>query len=151
MDKTNTVPFKFDPRKSFLINTDWHFIAIRYLVGVLMIAIYFWIAGGVIDLGIRLYHAMLDDWHLAAEKTIVHVVWILAALELVRTLQSYLQIGRVKVTFILDAALVVLIGELISLWYRSFSIREVVLSLSVVSLLVLLRIITVRFSPDSCD
>ena len=68
----------------------------------------------------------------------------------IRTFKSYLIIGRVKVTFILDVALVVLIGELISLWYRDYTITEVIISVFVISMLVLLRIITIRFSPD-CD
>ncbi|MDO9312104.1 MAG: hypothetical protein Q7T85_10500 [Nitrosomonas sp.] len=57
-------------------------------------------------LGIRAVHIIID------------IVLILAILELIRILQSYLALGRVKVTFILDVAMVVLIGELIGLWYR---------------------------------
>ncbi|NIQ11468.1 MAG: hypothetical protein GWO08_16705, partial [Gammaproteobacteria bacterium] len=44
--------------------------------------------------------------------------------------------------------LVVLVGELISLWYREYVIQEVVVSLSVITLLIILRIITYKFSPD---
>jgi hypothetical protein len=51
---------------------------------------------------------------------------------------------------ILDAALVVLIGELISLWYRDYTATEVPLSMEVITMLTLLRIITVKFSPELC-
>jgi uncharacterized membrane protein (DUF373 family) len=77
-----------------------------------------------------------------------NVVIILASLELIRIFQSYLSIGRVKVTFILDVALVVLIGELISFWYREYNINEVILSVFVISALIVLRIVTTNFSPD---
>ena len=77
-----------------------------------------------------------------------NVVIILASLELIRIFQSYLSIGRVKVTFILDVALVVLIGELISFWYREYNINEVILSVFVISALIVLRIVTTKFSPD---
>ena len=80
---------------------------------------------------------------------ITDVVVILAILELIRTLQSYLELGRVKVTLILDAALVVLIGELISLWYSEYTNQEVLLSLAVIALLTVLRIVTTRYSPES--
>ena len=72
---------------------------------------------------------------------------MLATFELIRILQSYLTLGRVKVTFILDAALVVLIGELISLWYGDYSVSQVVVNISVIALLIILRIITKKYSP----
>ncbi len=74
---------------------------------------------------------------------------MLSALELIRTLQSYLLLGRVRVTFILDAALVVLIGEQINLWYDEYQTSEVIINISVISILTVLRIITTKYSPDT--
>lgn len=133
---------------TFLLNHEWHAKIIGFLVGVLMLGIYFWIIGGITNLLIHLYTHLLTDWAQGAEKMIKEVVIMLAALELIRTLQSYLTLGRVKVTFILDAALVVLIGELISLWYGEYSISEVIVNISVISVLTVLRIITTKYSPD---
>lgn len=75
-------------------------------------------------------------------------VIVLASLELVRVFQTYLLMGRVKVTFIPDVALVVLIGELISLWYRDYSVSDIFMNVFVITALVILRIITTKFSPD---
>lgn len=116
-----------------------------------MLVLYIWIGSGLLNLLFQLYHSIASGWEHSAQKMIVDVVIILAALEIIRTLQSYLELGRVKVTFILDAALVVLIGELIGLWYRKFSTRAVVLSLGVIVLLTFLRIITMKFSPDAFE
>ena len=113
-----------------------------------MIAIYLWILFGFLNLLAHLYGSWLNEWSHGAETMVKDVVIILASLELIRTLQSYLVLGRVKVTFILDAALVVLIGELISLWYREYSEREVFMSVAVITALILLRIVTTKFSPD---
>ena len=134
--------------KTFVLNHQWHGKIIGFLVGILMLAIYFWIIGGIVSLSIDLYGKFLSDWAHAAEKMIREVVIMLAALELIRTLQSYLTLGRVKVTFILDAALVVLIGELISLWYGEYSTAEVIVNISVIAVLTILRIITTKYSPD---
>jgi len=76
------------------------------------------------------------------------IVIILALLEVIRVFKTYLVMGRIKVTFILDVALVVLIGELISLWYREYSIVEVFMSIFVISALVFLRIVTSKYSPE---
>ena len=74
---------------------------------------------------------------------------MLAMLEVIRTLQSYLVLGRVRVTFILDTALVVLIGELMGLWFREYAPEKVLLGLGVIVTLAVLRITTARFSPKS--
>lgn len=116
-----------------------------------MISMSLWLAAGVFSLCKHLWVAVIGEWGHEAEKIIIDVVIILAILELVRTLQSYLELGRVKVTLILDAALVVLIGELISLWYRDYTAQEVLLSMGVITMLTLLRIITVKFSPELCS
>lgn len=76
------------------------------------------------------------------------ILILFALLEFIRVLQSYLHIGRVRVTFIIDVALVVLIGELMGFWYRTIVINEVLLGVAVISLLVVLRIVTSRYSPD---
>jgi uncharacterized membrane protein (DUF373 family) len=130
-----------------LVRTDWHACVVRLLVSLLMIVLYLWMLGGAIQLSYSGVQAWYTGWAKHAESMIKDVVIILAALELIRTLQSYLKLGRVKLTFIIDAALVVLIGELISLWYRSFTTREVLLSLVVIVILVGLRIVTARYSP----
>lgn len=134
--------------KTFMLNNQWHTQFIGFLVGILMIAVYIWIASGFINLLTTLYHSYPDNWSHGAEKMIKDIVMILASLELIRIFQSYLLIGRVKVTFILDVALVVLIGELISFWYREFSVTEIMLSIFVISTLIILRIVTSRYSPD---
>ena len=136
----------------FLLRNAWHEQAVRFMVGLIMLIIYGWIAAGVVHLGMLLYSTLDTDWTKPAKMMITEVVTMLAALELVRTLQSYLQIGRVRVTFILDAALVVLTGELIGLWYRTnYSSMEAILSVGVIITLVALRIVTFKYSPDAYD
>ncbi len=134
-----------------LIDTDWHVRAIQSIVGVLMLSLYLWIAAGIIGLIINLQHIVKLGWASVAEHIIIDVVLILAILELIRILQSYLALGRVKVTFILDVALVVLIGELIGLWYKEYTLTEVGLHIAVIAMLTLLRIVSIRFSPDAVD
>ena len=136
---------------TLLLNHQWHSKIIGFLVGILMVSIYLWILSGFVNLLHHLYISALTDWTHGAEAMIKDVVILLAALELIMTFQSYLTLGRVKVTFILDAALVVLIGELISLWYRDYAVIDVLVNMSVISVLILLRIVTTKYSPNSLD
>ena len=150
--KMNGLISQDNPRYStLLLNYEWHAKVIGFLVGTLMLCIYLWIIAGIFSLIIHLYQQLYTDWMHGAEKMIKEVVILLATFELIRTLQSYLTLGRVKVTFILDAALVVLIGELISLWYGEYSISQVIVNISVIALLTILRIITTKYSPNSQD
>ncbi len=135
---------------AFIMSPNFYTLMVRVLIGILMICLSLWLATGIFSLMKHLIAAVTGEWGHEAEKIIIDVVIILAILELVRTLQSYLELGRVKVTLILDAALVVLIGELISLWYRDYTVTEVVLSMGVITMLTLLRIVTVKFSPELC-
>ncbi len=135
----------------FILNPKWHSRVISTLVSLLMITIYIWMFFGFINLLITLYHTYPDNWGHGARTMITDVIIILASLELVRILQSYLSIGRVKVSLFLDVALIVLIGELISYWYSEYSVREVVLSVAVISVLIVLRMLTIKYSPDLND
>lgn len=130
-----------------LLNGDYYPVVVKILTAGLMIAVSIWIFTGIIALIGNLLHVADDGWEIVAHHSIMKIITMLALLELLRTLYSYLQLGRVKVTFILDAALVVLIGELIGLWYREYTSMEVVLSLVVITVLVILRIITSKYSP----
>ncbi|PSJ16981.1 phosphate-starvation-inducible PsiE family protein [Nitrosomonas supralitoralis] len=134
-----------------LTNTNWHIRAIQLIVGILMLALYSWIGAGILNLILSLLDILKSGWTHVAERIIVDIVLILALLELIRILQSYLALGRVKVTFILDVALVVLIGELIGLWYKEYTLLEVGIHIAAITILTLLRIVSIRFSPDAID
>ncbi len=147
IDQTTTK----DKNVFLLTDSNWHARMIQFIVGVLMLALYVWIAAGVLSLLFNLPEILKNGWAQIAEHIIVDIVLILAILELIRILQSYLSVGRVKVTFILDVALVVLIGELIGLWYKDYTAAEVGLHIAAITMLTLLRIVSIRFSPNVVD
>ena len=125
---------------------------IKVLTGLLIATLCVWMAVGTVQMLLQLGQISTNGWTGAAEQMIINSLVMLAQLEVIRTLQAYLRLGRVRVTFILDTALVVLIGELMGLWFRAYSPEKVLLGLGVIVTLVVLRIVTARFSPDRrCD
>lgn len=127
-----------------------HAIVIRWLTGLLIFVLCLWMLAGIGELVVGLYGAVSGNWRQAGEHMIVSVLVILALLEIMRTLLAYQKLGRVRVTFIIDTALVVLIGELIGLWFGEYSPQKVLLSLGVIATLVILRNITAGHPiPDS--
>jgi uncharacterized membrane protein (DUF373 family) len=123
-------------------------LLMRGLSGLLIAALCLWILAGVLHLVTGLGRGGNGAWAHAAEQAIIHALLMLALLELIRTLQVYLTLGRVRVTFILDTALVVLISELMGLWFRELAPEKVLLGLGVIATLVALRIVTTKFSPE---
>lgn len=121
---------------------------VRLITLLIMLAVGLWMLAGIVQLFMHLPTVFTRGWTSTAEHTIVSCLLLLALLEVVRTLQAYISLGRVRVTFILDTALVVLIGELMGLWFREYAPEKVLLSLGVIATLVGLRIATARFSPE---
>ena len=107
-----------------------------------------WLAAGGYNLAVAAGGAFGGNWGKGAEQAVIGGLLLLALLEVIRTLQAYLVLGRVRVTFIIDTALVMLIGELMGLWFREYAPQKVLLSLAVITTLAALRILTARYSPD---
>ena len=122
---------------------------IRILTGLLIVVLCAWMLVGGINMVLALGNAFGSGWAAAAEHMIINALILLALLEVIRTLQAYLKLGRVRVTFILDTALVVLISELMGLWFREYAPEKVLLGLGVIVTLVVLRIVTAKYSPES--
>ena len=121
---------------------------LRALAGLLILTLGLWMLGGIVQLLLGLRGLPDNRWAGLAEQVIINSLILLALLEVIRTLQAYLLLGRVRVTFILDTALVVLIGELMGLWFREYAPEKVMLGLGVIAALVILRIVTTRYSPE---
>jgi uncharacterized membrane protein (DUF373 family) len=121
---------------------------VRALAGLLILTLSLWMLGGIVQLLLGLRELPNNLWASLAEQVIINSLILLALLEVIRTLQAYLMLGRVRVTFILDTALVVLIGELMGLWFREYAPEKVLLGLGVIVALVILRIVTTRYSPE---
>jgi uncharacterized membrane protein (DUF373 family) len=124
---------------------------VRHLTGLLILALCLWMLAGIIHLVAGLRETLAAGWASIAEHVIIKALIMLALLEVIRTLQAYLKLGRVRVTFILDTALVVLIGELMGLWFKEYAPEKVLLGLGVIITLVALRIVTARFSPEAAS
>lgn len=134
-------------RHHFWFGITLYAVLLRLLAGTLIFVLCLWILAGIVHMAIALNQLFYAGWAAASEQVISDSLIILALLEVIRTLQAYLKLGRIRVTFILDTVLVVLIGELMGLWFHHYNAEKVILGLGVIAVLVLLRIVTARFSP----
>jgi uncharacterized membrane protein (DUF373 family) len=87
------------------------------------------------------------DLHKTLHALVINVLMVLAVLELFRTVMAYFTEGRVKVTYIIDTVLVVVITEIMGFWYRDVEMNRIAMAIALVFALMGVRIMAIRFSP----
>lgn len=89
--------------------------------------------------------------NLSIHDTLKHVMinslTILALLEIFMTTFAYFKEKRVKVTYIIDTVLVVLLTEIMGFWFKEIELLRIVIFIALVLSLMAARILAIRFSP----
>ena len=92
-------------------------MAIRFTLNLLIITILVGLVGGVVKTFMDLRLLLSTDLEVALRHIIVDTLTILAVVEVLKTTLTYCSDGRVRVTFIVDTVLVVMLTEIISRWF----------------------------------
>jgi len=80
-------------------------------------------------------------------RVIIQMLILLALVEVFKTATTYFSEGRVKVTFIVDTILVVMLTEVLSHWFRGGDWRTLGALGGVLLTLGIVRVMVVRWSP----
>lgn len=80
-------------------------------------------------------------------QVIVNTLMLLALVEVFKTTVTYFREGRVKVTFIVDTILVVMLTEVISQWFKGGAWQALTVLLGILLILSVVRVMAVRWSP----
>jgi uncharacterized membrane protein (DUF373 family) len=83
----------------------------------------------------------------ALRHILVETLMLLAVVEVFRTTLAYFSEGRVKVTFIVDTILVVMLTEVISQWFKGGQWSELAVLGAILLVLGIMRVVAVRCSP----
>jgi uncharacterized membrane protein (DUF373 family) len=120
---------------------------IKLVLSLLILTILTALAGGVfktfLDLKLLLQHPV----EVALRQIIIDTLIILAVVELFKTTLTYFSEGRVKVTFIVDTILVVMLTEVIAQWFKGDHMTHLAILGAILLTLGAMRIMAVRFSP----
>ncbi|MFY9271032.1 MAG: phosphate-starvation-inducible PsiE family protein [Candidatus Manganitrophaceae bacterium] len=123
----------------------------RGLLSLLIAVTLVGLTGGLIKTAIDLRLLFHEEVEVALRQILIDILILLAVVEIFRTTLTYFSEGRVKVTFIIDTVLVVMLSEVITLWFKG---GELLPYFSLILLLVtlgLMRIIAIRFSPTALE
>ncbi|MFZ5861491.1 MAG: phosphate-starvation-inducible PsiE family protein [Nitrospirota bacterium] len=125
--------------------------AIKTVLSVLLGLIVLTLLIGVVAVGLELLALGTAGVDTVLQHVLIGVLMLLAMVEVFRTTLAYLTEGRVKVTFIVDTILVVMLTEILSLWLKGGEGTTFTLLLSVIAVLSGVRILAIRFSPSSTN
>ena len=82
------------------------------------------------------------------ETLILDTIIVVALVEVIRSIISYLNEGRVRVTLIIETVLIITLNEIIRGRFEGEPNVNVIYLLGIVVVLMSLRILAIRFSPD---
>ncbi len=116
---------------------------LRLLVIVALLGIFGGIVKTLLDLELLLH----DHVEEALRQLLLNVITLLAVVEVVRTGLNYLKDGRVRVTFIVDTVLIVMLNEILSTWFKGVSLETTIALLLILLVLIFIRILAIKFSP----
>jgi len=124
---------------------------IKLVLSLLILTILVALTGGVIKtfLDVRLlFHNAVE---VALRQVIVDTLILLAVVEVFKTALTYFSEGRVKVTFIVDTILVVMLTEVISQWFKGGNLVQLAVLAAILLTLGAMRVLAVRWSPTQAD
>ncbi len=118
-------------------------VILSLLLGVLLIALLWATIETFLELRAQFDHGV----HEMLKVAMVNSLGILAILEVFKTGLAYFASGRVKVTYIIDTVIVVILTELIMFWFKDVGYEKILLAITLILSLIVARILTIRFSP----
>jgi uncharacterized membrane protein (DUF373 family) len=122
-------------------------VGTRFILSFLILTILLGLAGGVVKTFLDLRLLLSANVELAIRQVLVDTLTLLAVVEVLKTTLAYCSDGRVRVTFIIDTVLVVMLTEVISRWFTGNEWHQFAILGGILLVLGLLRIVAIRYSP----
>lgn len=120
---------------------------IRLTLSLLIATILLGLVGGVIKTFLDLRLLLSSNLDVALRHIIVDALTLLAVVEVLKTTLTYCSDGRVRVTFIVDTVLVVMLTEVISRWFSGGEWQQFAVLGGILATLGAIRVVAVRYSP----
>jgi len=131
--------------------TSFWIKGIKLVLSLLILTILAALTGGVIKTFLDLRLLFDNPVEVALRHIIVDTLILLAVVEVFKTTLTYFSEGRVKVTFIVDTILVVMLTEVISQWFKGGNIPKLAVLGGILVTLSVIRVLAVRCSPTRGD
>lgn len=114
---------------------------LQAVVVIVLITIAIGILKSVDDLRLFLAH----DLEESTRQILIDIIYLLAAVEILLTLFNYIKDGQVKVHFIVDTVLIIMLNEVVILWFKGKETQFYIPLLITIVVLTLVRFMCLRF------
>ena len=122
---------------------------IKLVLSLLILTILTALAGDIVMTFLGLERLFTEPLENVLRQVIVNTLILLAIVEVLKTTLTYFSEGRVKVTFIVDTILVVMLTEVISQWFKEAHLQQWAILGGILIALALIRVVAVRWSPTA--
>ncbi len=121
---------------------------VNILLYLLLVVVIVGIGVGIYQAGSHLFQnaADINSTH-TIETLILDSIVIVALVEVIRSIISYLTEGRVRVSLIIETVLIIMLNEIVRGRFEGESNTDTLYLVGIVIVLMLLRILALRFSP----
>jgi uncharacterized membrane protein (DUF373 family) len=89
-----------------------------------------------------------ENLETAFHSLLIDFLVLLATVEIYKTTITYLARGRVKVTYIIDTVFILMLCEVITLWFKGVELVPGLMIVLLLATLVFVRVLTIRYSPN---
>ena len=120
----------------------------KWVLSLLILTILSGMMGGVVITMVHLRLLFSKDIEHALRVIIIDALTILAMLEIFKTTLAYFSEGRVKVTYIIDTVIVVMLTEIMACWFKEFNLYKLGTIAVLVLVLCVMRVFSVKYSPS---
>lgn len=122
--------------------------AIRFMLNALVVIISLALIVGVVKAGVDLYNSIHKPLETVLQQILLDVVFIVALVEITITILGYLKDGAVHVRYIVDTILIIMLNEVVTIWFKGADLKDAI-GISVVLLaLAAVRVSTIRWSAE---
>lgn len=106
---------------------------------------------GTAETALAAFRQVPNGLLMVLKSLVVNSLLVLALLEVSRTVMAYFMLGRVKVTFIVDTVLALLLSEAVVTWFSGEGIERIFELIILILSLAVLRFVAIRYQPPRQD
>lgn len=125
---------------------DWFGLGIRLILNVLIVIVTLALVVGIFKAGSELVHAFNQPLERILQNVLLDAVFILALLEITITILAYLRDGRVEVRYIVDTILIIMLNEIVTMWFKYPSLSNAIALSIIIAVLTAIRICLTKFN-----
>jgi uncharacterized membrane protein (DUF373 family) len=122
-------------------------VGIKGVLSLMIVTLLAALTGGVLKSFLDLFMLADHPAEVVLRQVIIDMLILLALVEVFKTTVTYFSEGRVKVTFIVDTILVVMLTEVISQWFKGGDWQALAALGGILFTLGIIRVMVVRWSP----